>query len=141
MGKWRTLAVKLSHADYDHYMQEAKAAGLSLADWTRRKLSVPLRPEPVVLDEAFRRLDVSDSMRELSGTVPPPPPEKPVLLPVVEIGTPMRGQTHSCRCHVATSLPGQGIKQVCTAGTQYGRPCYWPSAGAKDCTYFQPRGG
>ena len=139
MSKKRTIAVKVTEADFRHYNEEAQASGLSLAEWMRRKLAAPMRPEPVVLDMAFNRLDASDAMRELTGAPPPPPPEPPKLLPVVNIGTPTRSQTHSCRHHVVTSQK-TGVLQVCTSPRQYGRPCHWPSAGAKDCMQFGPRG-
>ena len=134
----KTLAVKLNDADYAHYQQLAQEAGLTLADWTRRKLAEPSRPAPVVVDEAFRRLDVSDHMRELSGK-PPPPPSAPVPLPVVELGKPAPGVTHSCIHHTAVTARGAGVRTVCGSTHQRGRPCYWPSAGAKDCMYFTPR--
>lgn len=138
MSKGKTLAVKLTEAEYDHYQQQARDAGLTLADWTRRRLAEPSRPAPVVIDEAFRRLDVSDHMRELTGA-PPPPPALPPPLPVVKLGKPAPGIDHSCIHHTAVSARGAGATRVCASNAQRGRPCHWPSAGAKDCLYFTPK--
>ena len=140
MSKGRTLAVKLSEAEYIGYQQQAEEAGLTLADWTRRKLAEPSRPAPVVIDEAFRRLDVSDHMRELTGS-PPPPPTLPAPLPVVKLGRPAPGTDHACIHHTAVSVRGAGASFVCGSNAQRGRPCYWPSAGASDCLYFTPKQG
>jgi hypothetical protein len=139
MTKKKTLNVSLNAADYDHYQNLAQQDGLTLTDWVRRKLAVPALPSPVVIDEAFRRLDVSDSMRELTGT-PPPPPPAPKPLPVVSMGETRSSDFHPCVHHVVTAQPRMPVRNVCTNRAQYGRPCHWPAAGSKDCMHFSPRG-
>lgn len=139
MNKRKTLTVSLNAVEYDHYRNLAKLDGLSLADWTRRKLAEPPRPTPVVLEEAFRRLDVSDAMRDLTGKPPEPPPPPPAL-PVVSLGETKVTDFHPCRFHVVTSQPRAGVTRVCANPRQYGRPCHWPAAGSKDCMEFDPRG-
>lgn len=139
MTKKKTLTVSLNAVEYDHYQVLAQQDGLTLSDWTRRKLAAPSLPAPVVIDEAFRRLDVSDSMRELTGKPPEPPPTPPAL-PVVSLGETQLSDFHPCQHQVVTRQPRMPVQKLCTNRAQYGRPCHWPAAGAPDCMHFSPRG-
>lgn len=133
----KKLVITLTKTEHEEFEAHAKEHGLSLHEWAKRRLAGKLLPAPAVLDEAFRQLDVSDQMRELSGK-PLPPQVTPPEQRLVHIGKRIPS-SHSC-VHFAHVLRDDGgAPFVCTSSAQFGRPCYFGSSGAVDCSYFSPR--
>ena len=140
-SKNRQITLAVPVAEYDAFVEEARERGLTLAEWARQKLRAPARPEPRVLDEAFRRIDESDAQRDFKE--PPAAPEiYPPVSPLVALGTPMQGaEPHACVHHTALLRHDGGFPRVCANSSQVGRPCYFPSASARDCHCFHPKAG
>ena len=137
MTKKKIITVSVSQAELEEFTLAAKTEGVSLAEWARRRLRGDLRPSPDVMEEAFRKLDVSDRQREFSG--PPVPPQ--VLPPqpkLVEIGV-RQPTSHVCQHFAHLDRPDGGPPMICTSASQHGRPCYFSSSGAADCPVFAPR--
>ena len=134
----RQITLSVPVDEYEMFAEEAALAGITLTEWARRKIRAPSRPEPRVLDEAFRRMDESDALREgreaPAAVVAPRPVD-----PLVALGVPIKGaEPHSCAHHRALQRYDGGSPRVCSHTLQTGRPCYFPSAGARDCTYYHP---
>lgn len=132
--------IKFSVPDSEHagYVREAEKTGMPLEEWIRAKLRGDLRAAPIVLEEAFRQLDVSDAMRELSGEPPELKVPATVELRVSALGKPQRTD-HACVHHAELLRADGGPPKVCGHPSQVGRPCHWPSNRAVDCLMFTPR--
>ena len=137
MTKKKAITVPVSQVEFDEFSLAAKAEGLSLAEWARKRLRGDLRAAPAVMDEAFRQLDVSDRKRDLSDR-PVPPPSPPPPLKLVEIGV-RQPTNHVCQHFAHMVRQDGGPPMVCTSSHQHGRPCYFSSSGAADCPLFAPR--
>lgn len=137
MTKDRRIGVAVSQAEYEEFSAEAKRAGMTISEWARKKLRGDLKVAPPVLEEAFRQLDISDRNRELSKK-PLPPEVEPPEQKLVKLGKRLRS-AHSCVHFAIIERDDGGPPQVCTHVSQFGRPCYWPSARAFDCGSFDPR--
>lgn len=137
--KKKKLTLTLSQAEYEEFASAAADAKLPVIEWARRRLLGMLPPAPAVMEEAFRRLDVSDRMRELSGK-PVPPAVEPPEQRLVQIGRRIPS-THSCVNFAHVVREGGDHVHVCAYPAQLGRTCYWSSSGAMDCPYFLPRHG
>lgn len=135
----KKLTVALTDEEFLAYQKQAKAARLSLSEWATQRLREGPRAIPAVLDEAFRRMDESDSEREFSAG-PPPPTEipKPPEAKVSALGT-ILPSGHSCAYHVELLRADGGPPRVCAHSSQLGRPCYFPSSRAPDCMVFVPK--
>jgi hypothetical protein len=133
----KKIYVSVSLMEYDEFSRIAKEQGFTLQEWARRRLRGDLPPPPSVMEEAFRQLDVSDRMRELSPK-PVPPPAVPPEQKLVQIGERLPTD-HSCLHHAHVRRDDGGPPLVCMSRAQFGRPCYFASAGAVDCTMFTPR--
>ena len=136
----KKLTVALTNEEFAAYQKQAKAARLSLSDWALQKLREGPRAIPAVLDEAFRRVDESDSEREFSP-VPPPPVEipKPPTAKVEQFGK-VLPSSHPCAFHAELLRTDGGPPRVCAHSSQLGRPCYFPGSRAPDCMVFVPKG-
>lgn len=135
--KNKRIGVAVSQAEYDEFSAEAKRAGITLSEWARKKLRGDLKTAPPVLEEAFRQLDVSDHKRDFSRK-PLPPEVEPPEQRLVSLGKRLRSD-HSCVHYAIVQRDDGGHPQVCMNSSQFGRPCYWSSARAFDCTMFDPR--
>jgi hypothetical protein len=133
----KKLVISLSKEEHEEFVAAAHEQKISLHEWAKRKLRGTLPPAPAVMDEAFRRLDVADHMRELSGK-PLPPAVDPPEQRLVHIGKRLP-TTHSCVHHAHMIRDDGGPPMVCTSPRQFARPCYWSSSGAVDCPHFTPR--
>jgi hypothetical protein len=136
----RQITFAVPAAEYESFVAEAEMEGVSISEWARRRLRAPVRPEPLVLDEAFRRMDETDALREFREPPPQsaPPPQTD---PLVTLGIPVKGaEPHSCANHRNLHRHDGGYPKVCGHPQQVGRPCYFPSAGAQDCVHFHPAG-
>jgi hypothetical protein len=134
----RKISVSIPEADYLAYEAEAKMADITITEWARRKIAAVSRPEPRVLDEAFRRIDESDSQREFKER-PKPTEIYPLPSVLTTLGVPdKKAEPHSCVHHAVLIRYDGGAPKVCSSSFQEGRPCYFPAAGARDCPYFHP---
>ena len=138
--KKRNVTISLTEEEYNSLKSEADDLSLPLSNYVRQKaLGIKVRPAPPVMEEAFRRLDESDYVRESRGepALPPEPPRTPFK--ILNLAPAWSAQQHPCLHHQEVERTDGGPPKVCGLGGGQ-RPCYWPSAGAKDCLTFAPRG-
>lgn len=135
----KKLTIPLTDAEYDQYKQAAKDAKITVPEWAKRKLKEAPSVAPDVMEEAFRRLDESDAIREFSPPPPPPEPPKQFEAKVSVFGKPLPVD-HACAHHAHVLRDDGGPPLICGSSGQLGRPCYFSSNRASDCLYFSPRG-
>ena len=133
------LSFEITEDEFERFQQLAQASRMSLSEWARHRLRNDPRAAPDVMEEAFRRLDESDSNFELTDG--PPPPVAPVTFEarLSVFGKPLPTD-HVCVHHAELERTDGGPPKVCGNSGQLGRPCYFSSNRAADCIYFSPRG-
>lgn len=134
----KKLVLEIPLDEYQRLAEEAAGARQPLEDWVLQRLRFGSRPSPAILDEAFRRLDLSDAQREFSDEPPEPQIPKAPEARVEALGKPLPS-THACVYHVELLRTDGGPPKVCAHSGQIGRPCYFPSNRAPDCMVFAPK--
>lgn len=134
----RNLTLRVDVQELEAFQREAQYVGLPVEEWAVRRLKGLARPSPAVLDEAFRRIDESDSQREFS-TPPPPVMPQTVAQRISVFGKPVPCD-HSCAMHAEVQRLDGGPAKLCAAPEQFGKPCYFSAGRASDCVHFRPKG-
>ena len=154
MKKKPKISVEVETEKYDKYRLLASARKIPLSDWVREALDAfenATSGRPSASDTAFRALDEAESRPTVGAFGLPPEKaaetitrgyEDPSLpgngmVPdrgvIVTIGHPCSNLARDVFPPGKTSADCQGS---CRA--QGGRPCVWPAAVARSCSYFRP---
>lgn len=125
----KKLTIAVTPEEFETVRTLAKKQKISVSDFIRNRLFSAMRTTvqtTSVMDAAYQELDnVESEEMNLPREVPPV----------------RKHSSHPCahleRTFHTTLYGAKDCEGMCTHPNQHGRVCFWPPAGAKDCTLFK----